>query len=58
MRKVNFMDKVKVKENRCEEKCKYQREGRCILERMDHVTPIHGAACCAHLFEDEVQIHD
>lgn len=46
------------KEFLCEEKCKYQREGRCVLERLDHVAPIHGAACCAHLWEEEAQIHE
>lgn len=42
----------------CEEKCKYQREGRCILERLDFLAPVHGAVCCDHLWEDEAQVHD
>ncbi len=42
----------------CEEKCKYQRDGRCILERLDSLAPVHGAVCCDHLWEDEAQIHD
>lgn len=42
----------------CREECKYQREGRCVLKRLDHVAPIHGAVCCAHLWEDEAPVHD
>lgn len=53
--KGGLMDK---RELLCEEKCKYQREGRCVLERLDFVAPVHGAACCAHLWEDEAQVHD
>ncbi|NLA04584.1 MAG: hypothetical protein GX881_02565 [Firmicutes bacterium] len=46
------------KERLCEEECKYQHRGRCLLERLDFVAPIHGAACCDHLWEDEAQVHD
>ena len=42
----------------CREKCKYQRKGSCVLERLDFLAPMHGAVCCEHLWEDEAQIHD
>lgn len=41
----------------CREECKYQRDGKCTLERSDFLSPVHGAACCEHLFEDETQVH-
>lgn len=41
----------------CREECKYQREGRCLLERADMVSPVHGAICWEYLFEDEASIH-
>jgi len=41
----------------CQEKYKYQREGRCTLERLDYLAPVHGAVCCEHLWEDEAQLH-
>lgn len=43
--------------NPCREQCKYQRDGQCILEKMDFVSPVHGAVCCEHLFEDESTVH-
>lgn len=42
----------------CNERCKFQREGRCMLERLDFLSPVHGAVCCDHLWEDEAQVHD
>lgn len=44
-------------EKACREQCKYQREGRCTLERADFLAPVHGAVCCEHLFEDETPVH-
>lgn len=41
----------------CEEPCKFQRDGRCVLERVDHLSPVHGATCCEHIFEEEVKTH-
>ncbi len=41
----------------CSESCKYQREGKCILDRSDFLAPIHGAVCAEHLWEDEGTLH-
>ena len=44
-------------EFRCEEACKFQRKGNCVLERLDQLAPVHGATCCDYLFEDEYKTH-
>lgn len=38
----------------CESDCKYQKEGRCLLERADWVRgSSDGAECLSHIFEKE-----
>jgi hypothetical protein len=44
-------------EQPCREQCKYQRQGKCVLERADFLAPVNGATCCEHLFEDEAPLH-
>lgn len=41
----------------CQEQCKYQRQGRCVLEKAGVLTRVHGATCCEHLLEDEEILH-
>lgn len=41
----------------CNEQCKYQKDGKCTLERCDYLSPVHGAACTEHLWEDENNLH-
>ena len=45
-------------ETECQESCKYQRQGKCTLERADLLAPIHGAVCCEHIFDDEEIVHN
>jgi hypothetical protein len=44
-------------QNQCHEQCKFQRDGKCTLERVDQLAPIHGATCCEHIFEEESKTH-
>jgi len=41
----------------CREKCKYQREGRCILKGWEILSPIDGAVCMEHLLDDEENLY-
>ncbi|HHW74343.1 MAG TPA: hypothetical protein GX744_03715 [Firmicutes bacterium] len=53
------MEEKKIEETLlCDEKCKYQRQGHCVLEVLHSVAPIHGAVCCEYLWEDEAQVHN
>ena len=45
------------KEHSCGEQCKYQRDGKCTLERCDFIAPVQGAACFEHLLEDEAKTY-
>lgn len=40
-------------EEECEHECRFNRKGKCSLERADLVRPVHGAACMSDVFEKE-----
>ncbi|EEG76573.1 hypothetical protein [Dethiobacter alkaliphilus] len=37
----------------CNSDCKFQKEGKCTLERADWAKSSDGAECMSHLFEKE-----
>ncbi len=41
----------------CQEKCKYQRGGKCTLKRLEEVSPVNGAICLEHLLDDEDNLY-
>ncbi|MDW7650858.1 MAG: hypothetical protein SCK29_11470 [Bacillota bacterium] len=41
----------------CSSDCKFQKEGKCKLERADWVRTNDGADCMSHLFDRESESH-
>lgn len=41
----------------CENECKYQKHGTCILEQANWARPNDGAECMSHLFEKEKEAY-
>ncbi|MBS4031923.1 MAG: hypothetical protein KGZ63_10965 [Clostridiales bacterium] len=41
----------------CTSECKFQREGKCTLERAEWAKSSDGAECMSHIFEKESECH-